>query len=132
MIFGAPKDCSMMTFRPMLIGEQAEHFQPIGSVKSALPFGPSVTETASASTSTPASMATRPSLENLISLCAPRARTALATFGPDLRTAEDERAGIIVEIAKEKRWGEVGVKFFCLALKKQRARNFSNSANASW
>src|SRR5712671_6003580 len=54
------------------------------------PFGPSVTLTAFASTSTPLRMPARASLENLISLCAPRARTERAAFAEARRSAREE------------------------------------------
>lgn len=63
------------------------------------PLGPSVTLTALARTSTPLSILARPSLENLISLCAPRASTGRAAFAAALRAArddEDEMACMVV------------------------------------
>ena len=56
------------------------------------PLGPSVTETAFARTSTPVRMAARPSLENLMSLCAPRFRTGFAALAAERRTAEEDAA----------------------------------------
>lgn len=52
-----------------------------------IPFGPSVTLTAFASTSTPANMLARPSLENLTSLCAYRRETRVADERPTTRRA---------------------------------------------
>ena len=71
-----------------------------------LPLGPRVTLTALARTSTPFRMLARPSLENLISLCAPRAkivgRTAFAAALRAARDDEDEIACIVFLVRKEK------------------------------
>ena len=53
-----------------------------------IPFGPKVTDTAFARTSTPARIDALPSLENLISLWAPRANTGFADLAA--RRAADE------------------------------------------
>ena len=55
-------------------------------------MGPRVTETALARTSTPLRMEALPSLENLISLCAPRFKTGFAAFAALRRTAEEDAA----------------------------------------
>lgn len=54
------------------------------------PLGPRVTLTAFARTSTPVRMLARPSLENLISLWAPRLSTGFAAFAAERRTAEED------------------------------------------
>ena len=54
------------------------------------PLGPRVTLTALARTSTPFKMLARPSLENLISLWAPRLSTGFAAFAAVRRTAEED------------------------------------------
>jgi hypothetical protein len=57
-----------------------------------VPFGPSVTLTASARMSTPLRMAARPSFENLISLCAPRVSAGVerAAFAAARRSARED------------------------------------------
>lgn len=54
------------------------------------PLGPRVTLTALARMSTPFKMLARPSLENLISLWAPRLSTGFAAFAAERRTAEED------------------------------------------
>ena len=97
-ILGLPKDCSMMTLRPARTWSVTT-VQKWGRGGCDLPLGPRVTLTALARTSTPFSMLARPSLENLISLWAPRAKIGRAAFTAALRAArddEDEIACIVV------------------------------------
>lgn len=68
-----------------------------------IPFGPRVTLTALARTSTPLRMLALPSFENLISLCAPRASTGFAARRRDLEEVVDRRC--IGE--KQKIWDHV-------------------------
>lgn len=74
-----------------------------------LPLGPRVTLTALARTSTPFNILARPSLENLISLWAPRARIGRAAFVAALRAArddEDEIACIVLVFLRKEKSGD--------------------------
>ena len=90
MIFGPPKDCSMMTLRPKNARNRVRiyHFRAKMFLNS--PLGPSVTLTAFARTSTPLRMLALPSFENLISLCAPRVSAGLAALAAARRRDLDE------------------------------------------
>ena len=82
-ILGAPNGCSMITFRPVDI-----QLPTVASTEvQHIPLGPSVTLTAFASTSTPANMLARPSLENLTSLCAYRREIRVTDEPPTTRRA---------------------------------------------
>ena len=101
-ILGPPYGCSMMTFRP--IGSQTSKATH-GTYKT--PFGPNVTLTAFASTSTPANILARPSLENLTSLCAYRRATRVAEELPTTRRAallEDWERWCILEGGDSCKW----------------------------
>jgi len=76
----------MMTLRPA----RTWSVKTVQRRKLDSPLGPRVTLTALARTSTPFSMLARPSLENLISLWAPRARIGRAAFAAALRAARDD------------------------------------------
>ena len=95
-ILGPPNDCSMITLRP---GKRPQ--RPKGEeLKGApgIPFGPKVTLTAFARTSTPFRMLARPSFENLISLCAPRTNEGLAFAAARRRALEEVLERCIVAV----------------------------------
>lgn len=76
-----------------------------------VPLGPKVTLTASARTSTPFRMLARPSFENLMSLCAPRASTGCFALTAARRRARDEVAEtrcIVVVVKRTKLFEDDG------------------------
>jgi len=85
----------MMTLRPKNARNRVKIYNAGAKFLPSSPFGPSVTLTAFARTSTPLRMLALPSFENLISLCAPRESAGFAALAAarrrDLEEVVDRR-----------------------------------------